>query len=147
MDETPRGDNPTVFNGAAEELDKGHTRETSPPNRDCNGMFLEDLFAIEICAGSAKLSSAARQCGFRTMAVDHSTARTCGFPICVFDLTDADDLAHLLQFVEESGDSILAIWIAPSCGGCSRAREKRLKEFVKAGIKTPIPRRSKEKPD
>lgn len=147
MDETPKGDNPTVFTGAAEELDKGHTREPPPRIRNFNGMSLEDLFVIEICAGSARLSKAAHQCGFRTMAVDHSTARTCGFPICVFDLTDADDLAHLLHFIEESADSILAIWIAPSCGTCSRAREKRLKEFEKAGIKTPIPLRSKEKPD
>ena len=147
MDETPKGDNPTVFTGAAEELDKGHTREPPPRIRNFNGMSLEDLFVIEICAGSARLSKAAHQCGFRTMAVDHSTGRTCGFPICVFDLTDADDLAHLLHFIEESADSILAIWIAPSCGTCSRAREKRLKEFEKAGIKTPIPLRSKEKPD
>ena len=110
-------------------------------------MSLEDLFVIEICAGSARLSRAAHQCGFRTMAVDHSTARTCGFPICVFDLTDADDLAHLVQFMEESADSILAVWFAPPCGTCSRAREKRLKELEKAGIKTPIPLRSTDKPD
>lgn len=147
MDETPKGDNPVVFTATAEEMEKFHTREQLSRIRNFNGMSLEDLYVIEICAGSARLSKAAHQCGFRTMAVDHTTARTCGFPICVFDLTDADDLAHLLEFLEESADSILAIWIAPSCGTCSRAREKRLREFEAAGIKTPIPLRSKEKPD
>ena len=47
MDETPKGDNPTVFTGAAEELDKGHTREPPPRIRNFNGMSLEDLFVIE----------------------------------------------------------------------------------------------------
>ena len=119
MDETPKGDNPHVFTAASEELDKGHTREPPHRIRNFNGMSLEDLFVIEIRAGSARLSRAAHQCGFLTMAVDQSTARTCGPPICVFDLTDADDLTHLVQFMEESADSILAIWIAPSCGTCS----------------------------
>ena len=81
------------------------------------------------------------------MAVDHSTARSCGFPICVFDLTDPDDLERMVQFIEESADSILGIWIAPSCGTCSRAREKRLFSLEKAGVKTPIPLRSVSQPD
>lgn len=81
-----------------------------------------DLYIIEICGGSARLSKVAHECGFRTMAIDHSAARTCGFPICVFDLTDADELASLVHFIEESADSILGIWIAPSCGAAGRER-------------------------
>ena len=50
-----------------------------------------------ICAGSARLSKVAHECGFRTMAIDHSAARTCGFPIRVVDLTDADELVSLVQ--------------------------------------------------
>ena len=80
------------------------------------------------------------------MAIDHSAARTCGFPICVFDLTDADDLESLVRFIEESADSILGIWIAP-CGTCSRAREKRLFSVERAGVKIPIPLRSTSQPD
>ena len=39
------------------------------------GRSIGDLFIIELCAGSAKLSKVAHQCGFRTMAVDHTAAR------------------------------------------------------------------------
>ena len=64
-------------------------------NRIFSGMSLGDLYMI--CAGSARLSKVAHECGFRTMAIDHSAARTCGFPIRVVDLTDADELASLVQ--------------------------------------------------
>ena len=37
--------------------------------------------------------------------------------------------------------------MAPSCGTCSRAREKRLFSLEKAGVKTPIPLRSVSQPD
>lgn len=111
------------------------------------GCLWKIIFIIEICAGSARLSKVAHQCGFRTMAVDHSTARSLGFPICVFDLTDPDDLERIVEFMEELADSILGIWIAPSCGICSRAREKRLTSLGRAGVKTPIPLRSNLQPD
>ena len=130
-----------------EEMRTTHTRGEFSCSRDFSGRALEDLFIIELCAGSARLSKVAHQSGFRTMAVDHSSSRTCGFPICIFDLTKPDDLDHLVNFIQESRDSILGIWIAPSCGTCSRAREKRLKSLEKAGLKTPIPLRSTLQPD
>ena len=99
-----KGDNPIDFTAAAEELGESHTRELPSRIRNFNGMSLEDLYVVEISAGSARLSRAAHQCEFRTMAVDHTTARTWGSPICVFDLTDADDLAHLLEFL------LIAYW-------------------------------------
>eukprot|EP00435_Cladocopium_sp_Y103_P055547 s1794_g18.t1 len=112
-----------------------------------SGLSLEDLYVIEICAGSARLSKIAHGHGFRTMAVDHSTSRTCGFPICVFDLTVADDVNALIEFLEKAADCILAIWIAPPCGTSSRAREKRLPELEALGMKVPAPLRSLEQPD
>ena len=71
------------------------------------GCLWKICIIIEICAGSARFSKVAHECGFRTMANDHSAARTCGFPICVFDLADANDLESLVRFIEESADSIL----------------------------------------
>ena len=50
------------------------------------------------------------------------------------------------NYTEESADSILGIWIASSCGTCSRAREKRF-ALEKAGLKTPTPLRSTSQPD
>ena len=107
LEETPNGETSKPITGPPEELNASHT-QGGPTAAECfSGMSLEDLFIIEICAGSARLSKVAHQCGFRTMAVDHSTARSCGFPICVFDLTDPDDLERMVQFLEESADSIL----------------------------------------
>ena len=147
MEETPNGETQVSHLGPPEEMKNNHTQGGPASAKSFRGMSLEDLFIIEICAGSARLSKVAHQCGFRTMAVDHSTARSCGFPICVFDLTDPDDLERMVQFIEESADSILGIWIAPSCGTCSRAREKRLVSLERAGVKTPIPLRSLLQPD
>ena len=64
-------------------MKNNHTQPGPTSAKSFHGMSLEDLFIIEICAGSVRLSKVAHQCGFRTMAVDHSTARSCGFPICV----------------------------------------------------------------
>ena len=145
--EPPHGENPPTFTAGSEEMQSSSTRKQFNCNRNFSRMSLEDLYIIEICAGSARLSKVAHECGFRTMAIDHSAARTCGFPICVFDLADANDLESLVRFIEESADSILGIWIAPSCGTCSRAREKRLFSLERAGVKTPIPLRSTSQPD
>lgn len=147
LEETPNGGTSAAFTSPPEEMNNSHTQGGPTVAERFSGMSLEDLFIVEFCAGSARLSKVAHQCGFRTMAIDHSTARSCGFPICVFDLADPDDLERLVQFLEESADSILGIWIAPSCGTCSRAREKRLVSLEKAGVKTPIPLRSLEQPD
>jgi hypothetical protein len=81
------------------------------------------------------------------MAVDHSTARTCGFPILLFYLTDPSDLESLLQFIDEAAGCILMIWVAPPCGTSSRAREKKLPKLEAAGAKVPIPLRSSQQPD
>ena len=38
-----------------------------------NGVSIEDLVVLEICAGSARLTKAARAKGFKGIAVDHSS--------------------------------------------------------------------------
>ena len=147
VEEPPNGETSPQFLQAPEDLNNRHLQGEFSLSRNFSGRILEDLFIIEICAGSARLSKVAHQCGFRTMAVDHSTARANSFPICVFDLTDADDVERLVSFIEETADSILGIWIAPPCGTCSRAREKRLKTLEEKGFKVPIPLRSTAQPD
>lgn len=142
MEQTPKGDTHEI---------SGETPEGEHPQftckKDFTGSSLEDLYIIEICAGSARLSKIAHGHGFRTMAVDHSTARTCGFPICIFDLTDPSDLESLLQFIDEAAESILMIWVAPPCGTSSRARERKLPKLEATGAKVPIPLRSTLQPD
>ena len=145
MREIPNGKTSTG-DISPEELDTRRTR-TEFIGKSFTGRSLDDLFIIELCAGSARLSKVAHQQGFRTMAVDHSAARANSFPICIFDLSDPADLGSIKSFLQESADSILAVWVAPPCGTASRAREKRLKHLEKAGFKSPIPLRSTLQPD
>ena len=144
MEETPKGGTPEDI--SLHEKPAGKPRAPSS-RRDFTGLTLEDLYVIELCAGTARLSKVAHGHGFRTMAVDHSSSRTCGFPICTFDLTDPADLKSLLSFIEEAADCILMVWIALSCGTSSRAREKRLPQLEAQGVPVPGPLRSLAQPD
>ena len=71
----------------------------------------------------------------------------CGIDICIFELEDDAQVEELCNFLESEADNIAAVWIAPSCGTASKARERRLPELQRLGIEIPIPLRSLEKPD
>ena len=60
------------------------------------------------------------------VAVDHLSKRSCGIDICIciFDLTDPSQLSDLLEYIRKDAGRIALIWIAPSCGTESRARER-----------------------
>ena len=94
----------------------------------CGGKFhntnIEDIIIVEIYAGSARLTKMVRSMGFKGVAVDHSSKRSCGVDICIFDLTDPSQLNGLLEYIRQDADRIALIWIAPSCGAASRARER-----------------------
>ena len=62
------------------------------------GKLLHDLIFVEICAGSARLTKAARDAGFNGIAVDHTHQRSCGIDICIFELEDQDQVNDLCQF-------------------------------------------------
>eukprot|EP00435_Cladocopium_sp_Y103_P062898 s272_g24.t1 len=148
--------------------DVQHTGQTSPkispktsqPSNvgvadECNaaqrkkftGKLLNDMIFVEICAGSAKLTKAAREAGFNGLAVDHTDKRSCGIDICIFELEDQQQVDDLCNFLEEQADNIAAVWIAPSCGTASKARERKVPMLRRLGITEPIPLRSKECPD
>ena len=109
--------------------------------------LLSDLNFIEICAGSARLTRAARDAGFNGMAIDHSSQRSCGIDICIFELEDPAQVTELCHFVESEANNIAAIWIAPSCGTASKARERKLPQLQQLGIAVPVPLRSVQQPD
>ena len=102
---------------------------------------------MEVCAGSARLTRKAREAGFNGIAIDHSSQRSCGIDICIFELEDPNQVQDLCNFIESEADNIAAVWIAPSCGTASRARERRLPQLKKLGIAVPVPLRSIEQPD
>ena len=108
-----------------------------------HNVSVEDIIIIEVCAGSARLTKAARAMGFKGVAVDHSDKRSCGVDICIFDLTDPLQLQDLLEYIRKDASRIALIWIAPSCGTASRARERPI-----PGQKScPKPLRSTSQPD
>ena len=108
--------------------------------KESHNMNVEDIIILEVCAGSARLTKIARAAGFKGVAMDHSTKRSCGVDICVFDLTDPSQLSDLLEYITRDADRIALIWIAPSCGTASRARERPF-----PGVKScPKPLRSVE---
>ena len=108
-----------------------------------HNISVEDIIIIEICAGSARLTKAARAMGFKGVAVDHSDKRSCGVDICIFDLTDPLQLQDLLEYIRKDASRIALIWVAPSCGTASRARERPI-----PGQKScPKPLRSTSQPD
>ena len=73
------------------------------------------------------------------MAIDHSTQRSCGVNICIFELEDPAQVEELCNFLESEADNVAAVWIAPSCGTASKARERRLPQLKKLGISVRIP--------
>ena len=109
--------------------------------------LVDDLIVVEICAGSARLTKVAREAGFNGIAIDHTDKRSCGIDICIFELEDETQVNDLCNFIEQQADNIAAIWVAPSCGTASKARERRVPQLRKLGIKEPIPLRSIELPD
>ena len=128
-----------AYEEEAEQPSKKRTRLNSVSSKGeshAGGRFnhvnIEDLVVLEICAGSARLTKAARAKGFKGIAADHSSERSCGVDICEFELADPEQLESLLQYIRKYAAFIVAIWIAPSCGTASRARE--------IGRKGPVPR-------
>ena len=108
----------------------GTVAESSQDDSKFHNVSVEDIIVIEICAGSARLTKAARTMGFKGVAVDHSDKRSCGIDICIFDLTDDTQLSNLLDYIHKDASRIALIWVAPPCGTASRARPKPLRSLL-----------------
>ena len=107
---------------------------------------MEDLLFIEIFAGTARLSKAAKATGFQVLPVDKSTSRAVQIHIAQYDLADPDALDTLMDLVREERQRIVAIHLAPACGTASKAREKKLVSLAQQGFKIPGPLRSQQQP-
>ena len=115
-------------------------------NKFC-GKPLSKIYVLEIFAGSARLSKAALEQGFASIATDHKSERASGISIQHYALTDPSHLESLVVFIKENKDDIAMVWMAPPCGTASKARERPLKHLEKLGMSIPKPLRSKEQPD
>ena len=111
-----------------------------------HGMLVEDLLFIEVFAGTAKLSKAAKDVGFQTLPIDKTTARASQIFVAQYDLADPNAVQAVLEVLRSEAHRTAAVHFAPACGTASKAREKKLQQFVKKGYKVPVPLRSAIKP-
>ena len=101
--------------------------------------------ALELFAGSCKLSKCLKEHGFRACGVDHKRCKNRVGPCVVMDLTNESGKEFALASLE-SGQTA-CVPMAPPCGTASRAREKKLSARLKRlGVPEPKPLRSPEFP-
>ena len=110
-----------------------------------SGKEFENLICIEIFSGSGRLTAAIRKVGIRAVAFDRTSNRTCG-PVTILDLVKDEDFNFLMNYIKSEKENILLIHLAPPCGTCSAARNKRHRTLEAAGYDLPVPLRSKEWP-
>lgn len=119
-------------------------------NRTIQGRFtgfnVEDLLFVEIFAGTARLSKAAKATGMEVLPIDKTADRASQIHIAQYDITDPEQFMSLLEVLEVESSRIAAIHLAPACGTASKAREKKLTKWAKKGFKIPKPLRSADKP-
>ena len=83
--------------------------------------FSRAPLVIEVFAGSARLSKACRDAGFRTLAIDHKRGET-SFPVLCLDLTVPKDQLRLRDILLHEAGNIALLHFAPPCGTASAAR-------------------------
>ena len=108
--------------------------------RECS---LESCFLLELCAGTAGFTAAARLEGFRdSFGIDHVRPSRCKGPIVCLDLTNSDDQSLVLEWLENP--LCRGVLLAPPCGTARAARNIRLPHEFGGG---PPPLRSTAEPD
>ena len=110
------------------------------------GRNVSEMLIVEIFAGTARLSRACRDLGFRIFPVDKSNARTKQMHLATYDLTLKEDVQALKEVLAREKDNILWAHFSPACGTCSRARERPLPKLQKKGYTVARPLRSLECP-
>ena len=115
--------------------------QVTPEKSKCDGIPLRKALVIELCAGSAKLSSACAKVGFTALAVDFSGNKHTTFHHVVYlDLRLSESWQLLRRLVDQH--STVWVHIAPPCGTASRARDRPLRN----GYWGPRPLRSSDHP-
>jgi hypothetical protein len=104
-----------------------------------------DPFFLEICAGSARVTSCLQHLGLKSsFGVDHKRQKNAG-RLLVADLTTEEGQALCWKWIKSP--SCIGIFVAPPCGTCSRARGIPVNLPNGKTIPGPKPLRSDEFPD
>ena len=154
------GENPPFVNNARAEHISFASGQLSAPDRVshevfqarpepiCNGPVTSPSgdvpgsgpLLIELCAGSANLSSIAAAHGFSIMPVDHAfNRRRTKAKVVTLDLSKPHAWSILTWTIKHR--DVAMVHAAPPCGTCSAARGIRLKDGS-SGPSTPHPRTS-----
>ena len=115
-------------------------------SRKFQDVDIKKILVADLFAGTGRLTSALRDKGFRTMAIDKDKTRSKQAHIVQYDLEDSFQVGPLLQFLDKERQSILWVHFAPSCGAASRSRERLLRHLEKLGYEVPKPLRSDQHP-
>ena len=104
-----------------------------------------DPFFLEICAGSARVTTCLQQLGLKSsFGVDHKRCKDAG-RLLVADLTSPEGQALCWQWVKSP--NCVGIFCTPPCGTWSRARGIPVRLPSGKKIPGPKPLRSEEQPD
>ena len=99
---------------------------------------------VEICAGRASFSKAAREAGFETISIDHQVVSPLS-PILVLDLTASDGKQILFTILDQP--RLFAVHMGLPCGTASRARDRPIPAKLRSqGAPSPKPLRSADHP-
>ena len=87
----------------------------------CFGKTAHELFAIEIFAGTSRVTASLRQLGLRdSFGVDHIVSNHLAAPVLQLDLLKPECLQFVEQMILET--ACIYVHFAPPCGTASRAR-------------------------
>lgn len=114
--------------------------------RSFAGVDIAELLFLEVFAGTARLSKAARDVGLQCMPIDKTSKRSTQIHVCLYNLALREDVQQLLDFISMNKDRIVWIHFAPACGTASRAREKKLPHLEEQGYDVAKPLRSEQHP-
>ena len=94
---------------------------SKPTALPCQDLHLKnDAFFLEICAGSARVTSCLQHLGLKaSFGVDHKRQKNAG-RLLVADLTSKEGQALCWKWIRSP--NCVGIFVAPPCGTCSRAR-------------------------
>ena len=104
-----------------------------------------DLIALEICCGHGGLTKALCKVGFDGLGIDLNKHKAC-VPILSADLTTNRGQEYVRSLFRRY--KVAFVHMAPSCGTCSRAREKRVPQhLIDRGAPDPQPLRDEDHPE
>ena len=112
------------------------------------GRPLESIFVLELCAGTATLTSVVLQAGMQGIGIDsHRNRHVKRGPVAVFDLTNSEHVQIIRNMITDG--EVDVVHASPPCGTASRARDIPLSvsKGGRAGQHGPPPLRSESYPE